>query len=155
MLRYESAVHVERSPATVWRYLAEPSNQVLWSDVPMRQLKDGPLTSGSRMEVTLGMGLIKAKVGLELTAVEPGRRMAFRSFSGPLQWEGEYRLTPSGTEGSDLSQRGSLAFTGLWRLIEPIAGAEMRRGEVKELERLKVVVEEREPRTASRPTGSE
>jgi hypothetical protein len=73
MLTYESAVHVERSPSTVWRYLVEPSNQVLWSDVPMRQLTDGPLTTGSRMEVSFGMGPIKAKVGLELTAVEPVR----------------------------------------------------------------------------------
>ena len=46
---------------------------------------------------------------------------------------------------TELEQEGTLAFTGLWRLLEPIAGAEIKSGEVKELERLKAVVEEREP----------
>jgi hypothetical protein len=145
MLTYESQVHVERPPSTVFPYLIEPKNQVLWSDVPMKQLTEGPLTRGSRMEVSFGMGPIKATIGLEMIAVDPGRRMAFRSFSGPIRWEGEYRLSPSDTNGTDLSQEGQLVFTGLWRLIEPLAGAEIKRGEVKELERLKAVVEEREP----------
>lgn len=145
MLTYRSQVVVDRLPDTVFRYLIEPARQTLWSDVPMRQLSDGPLVSGSRMEVTLGMGPIKATIGLELTAVEPGRRMAFRSFSGPIRWDGEYRLSPTGTSGTELSQEGRFAFTGLWRLVEPLAGAEIRSGEIKELERLKVIVEEREP----------
>jgi hypothetical protein len=93
------------------------------------------------MEVTFGMGPIKAVVGLEISALEPARRMAFRTFSGPIRWDGEYRLQPSDTNGTELSQEGRLVFTGLWRLVEPIAGREIERGEVKELERLKEVVE--------------
>jgi len=31
--------------------------------------------------------------------------------------------------------------TGLWRLLAPFIGAEIRSGEIKELERLKAVVE--------------
>jgi hypothetical protein len=143
MLTYESQVHVERPPSTVFPYSIEPQKQVLWSGLPMKQLTDGPLTTGSRMEVTFGMGPIKATVGLELTAVEPGRRMAFRSFSGPIRWDGEYRLESSGASSTEVSQKGRLVFTGLWRLVEPLVGAEISRGEVRELERLKAVVEER------------
>ncbi|HEX6474890.1 MAG TPA: SRPBCC family protein [Candidatus Limnocylindria bacterium] len=145
MLTYESKVHVDRPPAAVFPYLIEPQRQALWSDVPMKQLTSGPLATGSRMEVTFGMGPIRATVGLEISDLEPGRRMAFRSFSGPIRWDGEYSLTPGETGGTELHQEGTLAFTGLWRLIEPIAGAEIKSGEVKELERLKAVVEEREP----------
>ena len=144
MLTYQSEVVVDRPPDTVFRYLVEPERQTLWSDVPMRPLTDGPLGSGSRMEVTFGMGPMKAIVGLEFTAVEPGRRLAWRSFSGPIQWDGEYRLTPS-AGGTAISQDGQLVFTGLWRLVEPLAGAEIKSGETKELERLKVVVEAGEP----------
>jgi len=143
MLTYRSQVMVARPPDIVFRYLIEPARQALWSDVPMRQLTDGPLATGSRLEVTFGLGPIKARVGLELTAVEPERRMAFRSFSGPIRWDGEYRLSPS-ADGTELSQEGQLVFTGVWRLIEPLAGAEIKSGEIKELERLKSVVEERE-----------
>ena len=141
MLTYASQVHVDRPPEVVFPYLVEPEQQKLWSDVPMRLLTAGPLAAGSRMEVTFGMGPIKAVVGLEISALDPARRMAFRTFSGPIRWDGEYRLQPSGTHGTELSQEGRLVFTGLWRLVEPIAGREIERGEVKELERLKEVVE--------------
>jgi uncharacterized protein YndB with AHSA1/START domain len=143
MLTYRSNVTVARPPDTVFPYLIEPALQALWSGVPMRQLTDGPLETGSRMEVSFGIGPLKATVGLELTSVEPGRRMAFRSFSGPLRWDGEYTLEPS-ADGTELSQEGRLVFTGLWRLLEPLAGAEIKRGEIKELERLKTVIETRE-----------
>jgi uncharacterized protein YndB with AHSA1/START domain len=144
MLTYQSQVVVNRPPDRVFRYLVEPERQALWSDVPMRPLTEGPLGPGSRIEVTFGMGPMKATVGLEFTAVEPGRRLVWRSFSGPIRWAGEYRLTPS-DGGTTVSQEGELVFTGLWRLVEPLAGAEIKSGETKELERLKVVVEAGEP----------
>lgn len=142
MLSYESKVHVDRSPEAVFPYLLDPQLQTLWSGVPMKQLSDGPMAPGSRMEVTFGMGPLKATVGLEISALEPGRRMAFQSYSGPIRWDGEYRLQPGAAGGTELSQEGRLVFTGLWRLLEPMAGAEMKRGEIKELEKLKAVVED-------------
>lgn len=141
MLTYGSEVIVDRPPEVVFPYLIEQERQALWSDVPMRKLSEGPFGTGSRLEVTFGMGPLKARLGLELTAVEPGRRMAFGSFSGPIRWDGEYRLEPSGTGATRLSQHGTLRFLGLWRVLEPVIGAEIRQGEIKELERLKAVVE--------------
>lgn len=141
MLTYKSQVAISRPPEAVFPYLIEPDLQKLWSGVPMRRLGEGALGTGSRMEVTFGMGPIKAKIGLELTSVDPGRGLSFRSFSGPIKWQGEYRLAASGSGGTDLSQEGMLTFTGLWRLVERLVGAEISRGEVKELERLKQVIE--------------
>jgi polyketide cyclase/dehydrase/lipid transport protein len=143
VIAYHSKVTINRPPEHVFQYIAEPEKQALWSGVPMKQLTAGPLRTGSRMEVTFAMGPIKAVVGLELKAVVPGQRFAFASFSGPIRWDGEYRLDRSGPGGTELSQQGRLAFTGLWRLLEPLVGAEISRGEVKELERLKGVVEAR------------
>jgi hypothetical protein len=34
-----------------------------------------------------------------------------------------------------------LRFSGLWRVLEPLIGAEIKRGEIAELERLKEIVE--------------
>ena len=141
MITYRSSVSIDRPANLVFEYLIEPARQALWSDVPMRKLTEGPLGDGSRMEVTFGMGPIKAVVGLELGPVEPGRRMAFKSFSGPIRWDGEYRLAPTTSGGTEVSQEGRLTFTGLWRALEPFAGAEISKGEVKELERLKAAVE--------------
>ena len=132
---------MERPPEVVFHYLIDPVRQALWSDVPMRQLTTGIAGPGSRMEVTFAMGPLKARIGLELSRVEPGRALAFKSFSGPIRWDGEYRLASTDGGPTVVSQEGRLAFSGLWRLIEPIVGAEISRGEVKELEKLKAVVE--------------
>ena len=141
MISYRSDVLINRPPAVVFEYLVDTSKQALWSGVPMKQLTSGPLTTGSRMEVRFGMGPLKANVGLQLTAVEPARRFAFKSFSGPIGWNGQYVLEPDGSGGTKLSQEGTLQFKGLWRLIQPIVGAEISRGEVKELEKMKAVIE--------------
>lgn len=109
----------------------------------MRRLDEGQLKAGSRFEVTFGMGPLKATVGLEVTAVDPARRLAWKSYSGPIGWQGEYVLEPEGSGGTRLGQEGSLTFHGLWRLIEPLVGAEISRGETRELETLKAVVEDR------------
>jgi len=140
VLTHQSSVSIGRSPDVVFPYFAEPEKQALWSDVPMRRLTEGPFGPGSQIEVTFGMGPIKARVGLEITALEQDARMAWRTVYGPIRWEGEYRLEPSGA-ATLVSQRGTLPFTGLWRLVEPMAGAEIRSGEEKELEKLKAVVE--------------
>lgn len=144
MLSYRSEVSIGRSPETVFRYLIDPALQPLWSDVPMRQLTTGDPQPGSQLEVTFAMGPVKARIGLELSRVEQGCVLAFRSFSGPIRWDGEYRL--ASTDGGDtlVSQEGRLTFSGAWRLIEPFVGAEISRGEVKELEKLKTVVEQQE-----------
>lgn len=140
MVRYESRVTIDRPPEAVFPYLVEPAKQALWSDVPMRQITEGSFRTGSRMEVAFGKGPLQARLELEITAVEAGRRMAFTTRSGPIQWDGEYRLEPAG-DGTALSQEGRLRFRGLWRLIEPLVGAEISRAEVKELERLKAAAE--------------
>jgi hypothetical protein len=140
VLTYASKVVIDRSPDAVFPYFAELEKQALWSDVPMRRLTEGTFGPGSRIEVSFGMGLMKARIGLEITELLQDRRMAWRTVYGPIKWAGEDTFEPSDA-GTVVSQRGTLTFTGIWRLLEPIAGAEIRSGEEKELEKLKAVVE--------------
>lgn len=116
MLTYQSSVSIDRTPEVVFPYFAEPS------------------------EVTFGMGPLKARIGLEITELEVPRRMAWTSFSGPIRWAGHYDLEAV-EGGTRVSQQGTLTFSGLWRLFEPLIGAEIRNGEEKELEKLKALVE--------------
>jgi hypothetical protein len=141
VISYESQATVDRPPETVFPFLIEPAKQALWSDVPMRVLSDGPLGQGSRMELTFGKGPISARIVLELTAVELGRLLSWKTVSGPIDWTGAYRLVPAGASATQISQQGAMRFTGLWRLLEPLVGAEIKGGELKELEKLKAVVE--------------
>jgi hypothetical protein len=64
--------------------------------------------------------------------------LAFKTFFGPIRWDGEYRLESNDGRATVVSQEGRLAFSGAWRLIEPLVGAEITRGEIKELEKLKI-----------------
>ena len=137
---YESEVTIDRPPEVVFPYFTDRAKQALWSDVPMTPITEGELRTGSSFEVTFGMGPLKAVVGLEMSNVEAPAVMAWRTFKGPIDWTGEYRLTPEGA-GTRVHQRGTLVFKGVWRLIQPMAAAEIRSGEVKELEKLKSVVE--------------
>ena len=141
MLRYQSSVEVSRPPEVVFPYLVEPEKQALWSDVSMRPVTEGPVVTGSRIEISFGKGPLSAKLGVEYTSLEPNRRVAWKSYSGPIDWQGEYLIEPTSEGGARLSQKGTLTFHGLWRLLEPVVGAEIKSAEVKELERLKAAAE--------------
>jgi uncharacterized protein YndB with AHSA1/START domain len=142
MIRFASEVTISRPTGEVFPYLIERDKQALWSDVPMTPLTEGPLGAGSRMRLTFGKGPLRASLTLELTAVEPGQRVAFKTVSdGGIQWTGEYRLVPTADgAGTHLAQEGTLEFRGLWRLAEPLIGSEIQRGEIAELEKLKAVL---------------
>ena len=107
----------------------------------MRELTKGPFGTGKKFEVAFGMGPLKAALELEITQFEQDRKMAWKTNSGPIAWEGAYTLAPTDSGGATLSQQGSLVFRGLWRLMEPLAGAEISRAEEKELEKVKSLVE--------------
>lgn len=142
MISYGSSVTIARPPDEVFPYLTERDKQAQWSDVPMQPLTEGPLGQGSRFRITFGQAPLRTSVDLEIAGLEPNRRFAWTTVSGgPVHWEGEYRLEPSADGGTRLSQQGTLRFGGLWRLVEPIVGAEIKRNELAELERLKSVVE--------------
>lgn len=142
MVTYDSEVVISRPPGEVWPYLIDRDKQALWSDVPMEPPTDGPWRVGTRMRLRFGKRPISTSLTLEVSAVDVNARTAFRTVSsGGIQWDGEYRLAPEGETTTRLTQHGTLRFSGLWRLIEPIVGAEIKRGEIAELEKLKTVVE--------------
>ena len=142
MITYSSQVSIGRAPADVYPYIVERDKQALWSDVPMQPLTEGPFAVGSRIRVSFGRGPLHATIDLEFSALEPDRRVAFTTVSkGPILWDGEYRLEPTDAAGTRLSQSGHLKFRGWWRLLEPMVGAEIKSGEIKELEKLKAILE--------------
>jgi len=131
MVSYSSAVSISRPAAQIYPYLLETTTHSAGSD----------LKNGSAVQISFGTGPIKAIVGLHISTLDFGRKLAFRSFSGPITWKGEYNLQDDGNGATTVSQKGELSFNGLWRLWQPFAGGQIRRGEVNELRRLKAVIE--------------
>ena len=142
MITYSSEVTIASSPDEIFPWLVETERQARWSDMPMQPLTEGPIRLGSRMRLSFGRGPLHASIDLEVTSMEPGARLAFTTVSrGGIHWEGEYNLAPAEGGGTRVGQRGTLRFNGLWRLLEPMMGSEIKHGEIAELERHKQVVE--------------
>jgi hypothetical protein len=131
LVSYKSAVSINRSAAQIFPYLLEAAAHSSQEN----------LRNGSLVDVEFGIGIVKMMVGIQISALEVGQRLAFRAYSGPIKWEGQYDLKEDGAGSTTVSQKGQLKFKGLWRLWQPIAGGQIKRGEVAELVRLKERVE--------------
>ena len=97
-MRYELAVEIERPPAEVYAYLADPTHLPDWqADVEeVRDAPGGPLSAGATFtEVRSFLGK-RAVSTLEVTAAEPGRELALRTVSGPVEVTIRHLLEPSG-----------------------------------------------------------
>lgn len=148
MISYGSAVSIAASPEAVYPYLVELEKQALWSDVAMEPITAGPLRTGSQLRLEFGKGPVRVRIVLEFVALDVNRLVEWRTIEGPIRWEGAYRLEPDGPAATRLSQSGRFQFRGLWRLLEPVFGAEMKGAEIKELEKLKSIVERSSTPTA-------
>jgi hypothetical protein len=77
---------------------------------------------------------------VELTELEPDRRLVFQITHSTLDWKAVSMLQPEGS-GTRLTYAGEIRLRGWRRLLEPLAAGEMRRGEGGEALRLKELLE--------------
>jgi hypothetical protein len=131
VVSYNSTVSIRRSAEQIFPYLLETTLNASGRD----------LSDGSTVHVSFNTGPIKAVIGLQVSAIDFGHRLAFKTYSGPINWEGEYNLAEDGKGSTTVSQKGSFRFKGVWRLWQPFAGGQIKRGEVQELQRLKTRME--------------
>jgi hypothetical protein len=140
VILYRSAVTIERAPDVIFPYLTDPALQAKWTDSPMSPKDGGMIGLRSLVERTLRAGPRTAHLVLLLTTIEPNRRLQFETSEGPVLWEAEYLLEPTG-DATIVRQEGRLTFQGTWRAVEPLVGEGIKKDEARELERLKEVVE--------------
>lgn len=97
-MRYELAVEIERPPAEVYAYLADPTHLPDWQEdvEEVRGAPGGPLPIGASFtEVRSFLGK-RAESTLEVTVAEPGRELSLRTVSGPVQVTIRHLLEPAG-----------------------------------------------------------
>ena len=141
MVAYSSAVSISRPAAQIFPYLLGTTLQKLKPGAPIKPIDPSELSNGAHIEVSFGLGPLNAVCGLQISALEVGSKLAFKSYSGPINWKGEYNLVEDGKGTTAVSQKGQLKFKGLWRLVQPFASGQIKRSEVQELQRLKQVLE--------------
>lgn len=139
MIRFASEQVIDRSADEVWRYAADIERHPEWMDVTDARVTDGDGTAlGSRGIEWLKRGSRSVAVDVEVTASEPGRRIAWTvGGQGPLRGDVALELETVGPNRTRAVWSGSLGLSGLMRLVEPLMAAELRSGEARELRRLK------------------
>ena len=81
-------------------------------------------------------------VEFEVVDATPGRRIAWRSVSGPpFDLEVTLDLEPLGPASTKATYAADIRLHGLWRLLSPMVAMEANAGPARELQRLKTQVE--------------
>lgn len=100
---------------------------------------DGPRV-GMRGRFRLAQGPIKGMLEMEVTELDPDRRIVIEVTHPTLDWKAVSTLATSGT-GTRLTYAGELRMHGRRRLLHPLAAREARAGEASEAVRLKALLE--------------
>lgn len=142
MAHSEHETTISRSPQEVYAFLADGLNNPKWrSGVQHIALKNGiPGTVGALYSQTLtGPGGRPIAGDYEITAADPGKRLAFQVVAGPARPSGEYLLSEAPT-GTTLRFILELHPKGLMKLMEPMINRTMRT-ETAQLDNLKSLLE--------------
>jgi uncharacterized protein YndB with AHSA1/START domain len=141
MIHYSSQVTIARPARAVFDALLDPELYPQWTDMVDVSFDgaDRPAV-GTRGRFRLAKGPIKGMLDMELTDLEPDRRVVFRVSHPSLDWTAVSTLEPAGG-GTTLTYAGDLRLLGWRRLLEPLVAREVRTSEAAEAVRLKGLLE--------------
>jgi hypothetical protein len=105
----------------------------------------GATAAGSRFMVTARAGPLRLRSPYEVLTWAPPSRFSGRGLAGPVRFEEEYRL--AGVDGStELTQSIRAWPRGAFRVLEPLIKRQLRRLIASDLERLRALVLEVNPK---------
>lgn len=142
MAHAENETTINRTAEDVYAFLADGLNNPAWrSGVQAMSLKSGSAGAlGAVYSQTLsGPGGRPLAGDYEITAAEPGRRLAFQVVAGPARPEGEYVLSQA-DGGTRVRFSLDLEPKGLMKIVGPLISRTME-AEVAQLAKLKAVLE--------------
>lgn len=138
MIAYDAEIMIDRPAAEVFPYLAQIAHFPKWmGGTSTSAISDGPMRVGYRYRYQTDEGEFE----MEVTDLEPGRRVGMRTLSGPFEWTGSFEVEDAGDRGSRVSSRGQTRLRGLLRLVQPFVAGETRKRGQQDLVRLKALVE--------------
>lgn len=134
---------IRRPLGEVAAYAGDPANAPEWyvniESVDWKTLP--PLTVGSRLEFVarfLGRRLVYT---YEIAELVPGERIVMRTAQGPFPMETTYTWETAGEGTTRMTLRNHGEPAGFSKLVAPFMAGAMRRGNRKDLARLKGILE--------------
>lgn len=141
MIRYSSTHTINRPPTVVFEALLDPARYGQWTEMQGTAWDgDGPVRVGTTGSFRMASGAFAGALRMEVIELEPYRRFVARVTHPKFDWLATTDLEPDGA-GTRMTYAGDIRFKGVQRLIEPFIRGEVARGEAKEVERLKALLE--------------
>ena len=139
---------IERPPAEVARYAADPENAPLWySNIKRVEWKTPPpLRLDSEIAFVAEFLGRRLAYTYRVIVYEPDRRLVMRTADGPFPMETTYEWTSVSGGGTRMRLRNRGSASGFSVLVVPFVGWSIRRENRKDLARLKLILEAGEPR---------
>lgn len=108
MIRFSNAINIDRQPADVYAYLAdlEHTPEWNWAITSSQQVTPGPIAVGTRYRQTRSVPRPGVEM-LEITGLEPPRRIDVHGKIGPFDARLSYELASSGS-GTRLTNTAEL-----------------------------------------------
>jgi uncharacterized protein YndB with AHSA1/START domain len=128
MINTEKSMVINRPIEEVFAYVGDQRNTPNWQAglVDVKRLTDGPPGVGTKHTIVRSFMGRKMEASNEYVAYEPGRRITFKTISGPVLLEASY-LFESVADGTKLTSKIQMDATGFMSLAEPLIARGLRR----------------------------
>ena len=134
---------INRQPAIVAEYAADPSNAPAWYDnIDSVEWKTSPpLRVGSRVEFVARFLGRTLRYTYEFVEHIEGGRLVMRTQQGPFPMETTYTWEPESGDATRMTLRNRGEPAGFSKLMAPLMQPAMRRANRRDLAKLKAIVE--------------
>lgn len=134
---------INRPPAVVAAYAADPSNAPAWYDnIDSVECKSSsPLQIGSQVEFVARFLGRTLRYTYEFVELVDGRRLVMRTKQGPFPMETTYTWEPEPDGATRMTLRNRGEPAGFSKVMGSLMKPAMRRANRKDLAKLKVIIE--------------
>jgi uncharacterized protein YndB with AHSA1/START domain len=141
VIRVELTLEIARPAEEVFALLTDVTRVPEWQASAVESQADGPLAEGVRIHERRHFLGHDAETELEVSAFEPGRRLALHTLKGPVKLEIDHRLAEKDGH-TTLHVTAEGRPHGLLRLAGPAVTAKARQELHRDFDRLKAILEE-------------
>jgi uncharacterized protein YndB with AHSA1/START domain len=140
-MQVELTIEISRPPEDVFAYLTDVEHLSRWQKSVLEARADGPFAQGTRIVERRSLFGREAETELEVTSLEPARRLTLKTIRGPVELEVDHQLEANGT-GTTLHVTAAGKAKGALRFAGPAVAAGARQELKRDFERLKALLEE-------------
>jgi hypothetical protein len=139
----KTETEIRRSRVEVAAYAADPNNATTWYEniKSVEWRTPPPLEAGSQVAFVAQFLGRRLEYTYEIADYAPGERLVMRTADGPFPMETTYTWADAGEDATRMILRNRGEPAGFSRLVAPVMGTAIRRANVKDLRRLKEILE--------------